>query len=122
MPTEKRSVEALMKDCQRGVAGKGSSIEAANNLLAECYGALGRLDKENEALSENAELHTQIQRAAGELPGAWVIKLVVERQCGGVEVFDEAGVEVEFDGQGSLSEQVSDAIELAISMHKEDQH
>lgn len=50
MPTDKNSVETLMKACQRGVAGKGPEIEAANNLLAECYGLLGKLDAENEAL------------------------------------------------------------------------
>lgn len=55
MPTEKNSVEALMKACQRGVTGKGPSIEAANNLLAECYGALGKLVAENEALRKDAE-------------------------------------------------------------------
>ncbi|TFF34901.1 hypothetical protein [Pseudomonas sp. RIT623] len=43
-------VEQLMKACQRGVAGKGPAIEAANNLLAECYGLLGKLSAENEAL------------------------------------------------------------------------
>ncbi|WP_236248353.1 hypothetical protein [Pseudomonas mosselii] len=55
MTTEATNVQALMKDCQRGVAGKGPAIEAANNLLAECYGLLGKLAAENEALRQDAE-------------------------------------------------------------------
>ncbi|MBV4507738.1 hypothetical protein HU751_023175 [Pseudomonas sp. BW13M1] len=50
MTTEATNVQALMKACQRGVAGKGPAIEVANNLLAECYGLLGKLAAENEAL------------------------------------------------------------------------
>lgn len=50
MTTEAANVQTLMKACQRGVAGKGPAIEAANNLLAECYGLLGKLAAENEAL------------------------------------------------------------------------
>ncbi|MFE2005739.1 hypothetical protein ACFW6U_10130 [Pseudomonas guariconensis] len=57
MPTDKNSVEALMKDCQRGVPGKGSAIETANNLLAECYGTLGGLLKVIDGLrAENKRL------------------------------------------------------------------
>ena len=65
-------------------------------------------------LRKGAELHAQIQRAAGELPGAWSIEIMVERHCGAVSLFDDDGNEVEFDGQGPLSEQVSDALELAL--------
>ncbi|MGE6564409.1 hypothetical protein ACQKF2_16765 [Pseudomonas hunanensis] len=50
MATKTTEVQGLMKSCQRGVAGKGPAIEAANNLLAECYGLLGKLAAENEAL------------------------------------------------------------------------
>lgn len=50
MATKTTDVQGLMKACQRGVVGKGPAIEAANNLLAECYGLLGRLAAENEAL------------------------------------------------------------------------
>ncbi|MCO7513759.1 hypothetical protein NJF44_01105 [Pseudomonas guariconensis] len=61
MPTEKNSVEVLMKACQRGVTGKGPAIEVANNLLAECYGALGKLVAENEALRKDAERYKAIR-------------------------------------------------------------
>ncbi|MCO7515766.1 hypothetical protein NJF44_10420 [Pseudomonas guariconensis] len=121
MPTEKNSVEALMKACQRGVTGKGPAIEAANNLLAECYGALGKLVAEVEALRKDAELHVQIQRAAEVLPGAWSIELVVERHAGWVDVFDDDGNKVDFHCHGHLSKSVSDAIELAIAEYKEAQ-
>lgn len=55
MTAESTDVQGLMKACQRGVAGKGPAIESANNLLAECYGALGKLTAENEALRKDAE-------------------------------------------------------------------
>jgi hypothetical protein len=38
--------EALQKRCQRGA----TNLNDANNLLADCYGMLGRLVAENEAL------------------------------------------------------------------------
>lgn len=55
MPTDKNIVETLMKACQRGVPGKGPAIEAANNLLAECYGQLGKLAAQNEALRKDRD-------------------------------------------------------------------
>lgn len=74
-----------------------------------------RLLAENEALRTNAELYSQVERAAGELPGAWRIEIVVELHGGAVELYDGDGIGVDFDGQGPLSEQVSDAIDLARS-------
>ncbi|BBT41449.1 hypothetical protein [Pseudomonas putida] len=65
MPTDKNNVEALMQACQRGVAGKGPAIEAANNLLAECYGALGKLTAENEALRKDAERYRFVRNPIG---------------------------------------------------------
>ncbi|MFV3288475.1 hypothetical protein ACNFBR_07045 [Pseudomonas sp. NY11955] len=55
MTTEETDVQGLMKACQRGVAGKGPAIEAANNLLAECYGLLGKLAAENDALRKDRD-------------------------------------------------------------------
>jgi hypothetical protein len=40
----------LMRRCQRGVAGSGRAIEEANNLLAECYAAIGALSTENQRI------------------------------------------------------------------------
>ncbi|MGY2441387.1 hypothetical protein [Pseudomonas sp. SDO52101_S400] len=48
--------EDLMKRCQRGA----TNLNDANNLLAECYGKLGKLGAENEALrKEVLELEAQ---------------------------------------------------------------
>ncbi|MCE0860746.1 hypothetical protein LU674_012850 [Pseudomonas alloputida] len=55
MSTEITNVQGLMKACQRGVAGKGAAIEEANNLLAECYGLLGKLAAQNEALRKDRD-------------------------------------------------------------------
>lgn len=43
---EVRQVQALMKQCQRG----REDLHEANNLLADCYGALGKLLLDNQAL------------------------------------------------------------------------
>lgn len=55
MTTEPTDVQRLMQACQRGVPGKGPAIEAANNLLAECYGLLGKLSAQNEALIKDRD-------------------------------------------------------------------
>ncbi|HEK1684056.1 TPA: hypothetical protein SMR42_000361 [Pseudomonas putida] len=55
MTTEAINVQILMQACQRGVNGKGAAIEQANNLLAECYGMLGKLAAENEALRKDRD-------------------------------------------------------------------
>lgn len=55
MTTEVTNVQGLMKACQRGVGGKGPAIEAANNLLAECYGLLGKLSAENQELRKDRD-------------------------------------------------------------------
>ncbi|KAF1003022.1 MAG: hypothetical protein GAK36_00334 [Pseudomonas sp.] len=55
MTTQTAKVQSLMQACQRGVNGKGPAIEAANNLLAECYGLLGKLAAENEALRKDRD-------------------------------------------------------------------
>lgn len=66
MTTEATNVQGLMKACQRGVAGKGPAIEAANNLLAECYGVLGKLAAENEALRKDAERYRWLRDPDGQ--------------------------------------------------------
>lgn len=66
MSAETEKLEALMKECQRGVAGKGPAIEAANNLLAECYGALGKLLAEHEALRKDAERYRWLRDPDGQ--------------------------------------------------------
>lgn len=55
MTAEATDVQGLMKAYQRGVAGKGPAVEAANNLLAECYGLPGKLVAENDALRKDRD-------------------------------------------------------------------
>lgn len=43
------NVEALMKRCQIGVGGR-HALDDAHDIMAECYGTLGRLQGENELL------------------------------------------------------------------------
>ncbi|MDF9756742.1 hypothetical protein [Pseudomonas hunanensis] len=74
MTSQTTDAQALMKACQRGVAGKGPAIEAANNLLAECYGVLGKLAAENKGLRKTlseciASLSGEMaQKFAGQKP------------------------------------------------------
>lgn len=46
-----RTNEQLMKACQIGC----NNLSDANNLLAECYGRIGRLAEKNERLRKDAE-------------------------------------------------------------------
>ena len=49
-------VAELMKRCQRGVGGR-NALDEAHDIMAECYGTLGRLESERDALeAENARL------------------------------------------------------------------
>ena len=43
------NVEALMKRCQIGVGGR-HALDDAHDIMAECYGTLGRLQGENETV------------------------------------------------------------------------
>ncbi|WP_338487091.1 hypothetical protein VRB78_13675 [Pseudomonas trivialis] len=96
------------------VAGLKTGYEAYERVNAE-------LKAENEALRKDAELHAQIQRAAGELPGAWSIDISVERHAGWVSLSDGEGCEVELSGEGHLGEQVSEALEVALEMSQVEQ-
>lgn len=42
-------VAELMKRCQRGVGGR-NALDEAHDIMAECYGTLGRLESERAAL------------------------------------------------------------------------
>lgn len=123
-------------DLQAKVAGLNTGYEAYERvnaeLRAECEAlkekyeaardrknSITALQAENEALRKDASLHVNLQRAAGELPGAWSIDVSVERHAGWVSLLDGDGCEFELSGEGHLGEQVSEALEVALEMSKE---
>jgi regulator of replication initiation timing len=77
----------IMKKCQIGFGSYPKALQHANNLLAECYGTIGKLEAENAKLNtvaadlfksrlaiiehneelkaENAELKAALERSRG---------------------------------------------------------
>lgn len=103
--------EPVMAKCGEcdgdGVIGNASDL---TSLLAEN----AKLKAECEGLRKDAELHAQIQRAAGELPAGWEIRVCVEHEAGYVELWDQDGCEVDFPNScETLALTVSDAIDHA---------
>lgn len=49
MTVKTAKVESLMKRCQIGVGGRGA-LDAAHDIMSECYGTLGSLVSERDAL------------------------------------------------------------------------
>ncbi|WP_241091025.1 hypothetical protein [Pseudomonas syringae] len=96
-------------------AGEDSALDCLIGLARKA----GALRAECEALRKDASLHSNLQRAAGELPGAWSIGLFVERHACWVSLLDGDGRELELSGEGHLGEQVSEALEVALEMSKE---
>ena len=43
-----------MKRCQRGVGGR-NALDEAHDIMAECYGTLGRLEAERDALRQQRD-------------------------------------------------------------------
>jgi hypothetical protein len=67
-----------------------------------------------EKLEQQSELYQQVQRAAGELPIGWEIRICIERDAGYAELWDGDGCEVDFPNScESLAETVSEAIGYA---------
>jgi hypothetical protein len=60
------SVEALMKRCQNGVGGR-NALDQAHEIMAECYGTLGKLLLEVQAQRERC---AEIARGAQRLSNA----------------------------------------------------
>ncbi|MFA0969585.1 hypothetical protein [Pseudomonas amygdali] len=102
-----------IRDLRSSVSGLKTGYEAYERVNAE-------LRAERKALRKDASLHSQLQRAAEVLPGAWSVEIVVEHHAGWIDVFDDGGNKVMFDGEGHLADQVSDAIDLALTLSKED--
>ncbi|KAA8712928.1 hypothetical protein [Pseudomonas cannabina] len=94
-------------------------VERQSEMLRLAHEADKQLKAECEALRKDASLHTNLQRAAGELPDSWSIDVSVERHAGWVSLLDGDGCEHELSGEGHLGEQVSEALEVALEMSKE---
>lgn len=58
--------EQLMKACQIGC----NNLNDANNLLAECYGRIGKIAEENERLRKDAERLDELDIIAQREEGA----------------------------------------------------
>lgn len=68
-------VSELMKRCQRGVGGR-NALDEAHDIMAECYGTLGRLESERDALRQQlAERDAQIERLQMQLAACGVVAL-----------------------------------------------
>lgn len=68
-----------------------------------------------EKLNPQAELYQQVERAAGELPAGWEVRICVERDAGYAELWDQDGCQVDFPHScETLARTVSDAIDNAI--------
>lgn len=106
-----RQVKVLQSDANSWQSGydQGRSM-GAKYMVSE----VDRLKASNEALREDAELYQQVQRAAGELPTGWEIRICVERDAGYAELWDADGCEVDFPNScETLALTVSDAIDHA---------
>ena len=105
-----------MSEIKRGVMGMPYEMTMDSELFRRQFYAIAReVYAENESLRKDAELHAQIQRAAGELPIGWEIRVCVEHESGYVELWDKDGCEVDFPNScESLGLTVSDAIDAAL--------
>lgn len=114
----------------RLLQSKYDQLEAAYQALAESGRKLNQhinelqtdnaeLRIENESLRKDAELHKQIQRACGDLPEGWEIRLSLENGAGWFDLFDDNGNHVEFaSNHENLAETLSDAIDAAMGEGK----
>lgn len=91
--------------------------------LGACDRERRQLKAENEALRNDAKrrvpLYEEINRAAGELPSGWEIRLCIERDGGCVELFGPDGCEIVFPTNSErLDYTVCDAIDYAIEQEE----
>ncbi|KPB36758.1 hypothetical protein [Pseudomonas amygdali] len=117
--TASLGVSGIIKSAASELGFDAASEDSALDYLIGLARKAGALRADCEALRKDASLHSNLQRAAGELPGAWSIGLFVERHAGWVSLLDGDGCEFELSGEGHLGEQVSEALEVALEMSKE---
>ena len=67
------------------------------------------------------DLEAAVQKACGELPDGWTIELHMEKGAGYVSLFGPDDKEIELDlSDSDLSEQIQEALMVAIETAKED--
>jgi len=118
------SAESLAEEC-KALRAENEKLKATNEAWDDAWGAHVEA-RERWAtevvdagdLRNEATLHAQMERAIGELPLGWNIRITVEQHAAGIELRNSCG-KVDLKGQGSVSDQVSEAIDLARSMTRE---
>lgn len=83
-------------------------------LRAERDALLAERDALKKALDRQVPLHDAIQRAAGDLPEGWEIRLCVEHHAGWVELIGPDGTEDFATNDERLDYTVIDALEHAL--------
>ena len=81
-------VAELMKRCQRGVGGR-NALDEAHDIMAECYGTLGRLESERDALEAErdalrqqlAERDAELKKVNADRLSCWAEFKVMTRSC-----------------------------------------
>ena len=92
--------------------------DLAESLKQQCADirTIDQLRAEVERFRKQAALEVAVQRAAGELPDGWEICICIEKDGGGVELFDSEGDEVEYPANHErLAYDVNDAIDHALA-------
>lgn len=97
-----------------------AALEMHEAQRAELAAERDQLRAEIAALRKDADqyvpVHEAIQQAAGELPNGWEIRLCVERDGGGVELYGPEGTEEQFASDHErLDYTVTDALEAALA-------
>lgn len=106
-------VAELMKRCQRGVGGR-NALDEAHDIMAECYGTLGRLEAERDALRQQlAERDAEIERLRMQLAACGVVALAntPESACGARQMHPDYG-------SASCSD-VADAVDREMTLRQQ---
>lgn len=106
-------VADLMKRCQRGVGGR-NALDEAHDIMAECYGTLGRLEAERDTLLQQlAERDAQIERLQMQLVACGVVALANTPESAG-----EAR-QMHPDYMSASCSDVADAVDREIAMRQQ---
>lgn len=98
------------------VSGADFDALAAEN--ARLTARVAELERDAE---QRVPLYEAIQKAAGELPQGWELRLCIERYAGWVELYDEDGAQIEDFPTNSerLDYTVIDALDAAMAAQAE---